>query len=40
MNISKVIWLQQGLQDDETTGHIDNLATFIRPGRGVGTEQS
>ncbi len=32
LGIHKVIWLGEGLQDDETAGHIDNLANFIRPG--------
>jgi agmatine deiminase len=32
LGIRQVIWLGQGLEDDETAGHIDTLACFIRPG--------
>lgn len=32
LGISKILWLGQGLQEDETAGHIDNLACFVRPG--------
>ena len=29
---SRIIWLGQGYQDDDTGGHIDAVACFIRPG--------
>ncbi|HEY9215752.1 MAG TPA: agmatine deiminase, partial [Ancylobacter sp.] len=32
LGISKIIWLGAGLVDDETSGHVDNIACFIRPG--------
>lgn len=28
----KIIWLGRGVYEDETSGHVDNLACFIRPG--------
>jgi agmatine deiminase len=32
LGIRKTIWLGNGLDGDETTGHVDILATFARPG--------
>lgn len=31
LNIEKVIWLPEGLYNDETNGHIDNFCCFIKP---------
>jgi agmatine deiminase len=32
LNVIKIIWLKQGLYNDETNGHIDNIMHVIRPG--------
>ena len=32
LNVRSVIWLGEGVIEDETSGHIDNLACFARPG--------
>jgi agmatine deiminase len=32
LNVDKIIWLEAGVYADDTDGHIDNLACFVRPG--------
>jgi agmatine deiminase len=32
LNVSKFIWLDRGIFNDETNGHVDNICCFIRPG--------
>jgi agmatine/peptidylarginine deiminase len=29
---AEVIWLGEGVVDDETAGHVDNIACFVKPG--------
>lgn len=35
LNVSKVIWLNNGIYNDETNEHIDNMCAFVRPGEVV-----
>jgi agmatine deiminase len=32
LNIKKFVWLNRGVYNDETNGHVDNICCFIRPG--------
>jgi len=32
LNVQKILWIPRGVYNDETSGHVDNLACFLRPG--------
>ena len=32
MDVEQFIWLNRGIYNDETNGHVDNICCFIRPG--------
>lgn len=32
LNVEKVLWVKDGIDPEETNGHIDDVACFVRPG--------
>ncbi|GEQ49177.1 agmatine deiminase [Tetragenococcus koreensis] len=32
LNVEKVLWLKDGIDPEETNGHVDDVACFVRPG--------
>ena len=32
LNVEKVVWLAKGIDPEETNGHVDDVACFVRPG--------
>ncbi len=35
LNVEKILWIKDGIDPDETNGHIDDVACFVRPGEMV-----
>ena len=35
LGCTKVLWIPEGIYNDETNGHIDNICSFVRPGEVV-----
>ena len=35
LGVEKILWLPRGIYNDETNEHVDNVATFLRPGEVV-----
>lgn len=33
LGVTRIVWLGEGLEDDETDGHVDNIVSFAGPGR-------
>lgn len=35
LNVEKVLWIPNGIYNDETNGHVDNMCNFVKPGEVV-----